>query len=136
MAIGVFLVLATLLHSASLEITEHVMRAKLNPQKARFIGVCEIVSGRKNLSKSSRRSRGVILKVSHKDMGKVLSQSRGMNRDRASFQKALWTKFSSHHLRHLSKVRRSICNDAAKAWTRLGVRPLRIAEIRMMRKPG
>lgn len=96
-------------------------------QKPCPAGCSEAVSAERNLSKSSSLSRRSTAKTSHNDNGNALSQSEGMNRARAALQNALCAKFSSHHVRHLSRVRRSIETLARKSRTRSGVNPWRIA---------
>ena len=82
-----------------------------------------VVIGLRNWSTASRRSRSSSSKLNHNDKGNVRSESGGMNRARAAFQKELWTKLSSHHWRQRFNVRESICNASRIRRTRPGLRP-------------
>jgi hypothetical protein len=97
------------------------------PRLSGGTGTQAVVSGRRNRSKSSSRSRRWIANTSHNDQGNVFALGIGMNRARISFQKALSTKVVNHHVRHRSKVSRSIPNLSRSTSTRAGFIPCCIA---------
>src|SRR2546426_10563270 len=62
---------------------------KTRPQIMRLEESEPVVTGERNLSRSNKRSRRSTPKASHSDKGRVNSQTKGIKRARAAFQKAL-----------------------------------------------
>ena len=87
----------------------------------------QVLSGRRNCIRSSRRSHGSRPKRAHNDKGSVSSHNSGMNRARISFQKELRTKLSSRHRRQRFKVLGSIFSISRMRRTRSGFRPSALA---------